>query len=365
MSTFTELNLQKHIRFLKRHLSLLPASHQHFDVNLLAIVFYALESLSALGQDIETAYCDNLKWIRNNYVSETIGDEKISGFVGGQTLNIPDTITLSLPNTLFGLLTLILLNDKEFFDKIVDIESICRFVSSCQLKENGAFVSVLDYKSGSPSVVDSHDLRFSYIAVTILYILGCRKEEDFAKYIDVRSLVSYIMSQSCSSGGFGAYGEPHAGYTSCAVSALKLLNKLDLIQKSQKERTIDWLLERQVSNEGFMGVQDISNECYDEEDHGGFQGRENKYADTCYAFWCLNSLSILEPNYKKLCNTELVKKYLLDRTQDVLTGGFMKNDEEDADLYHTCLGITTLKLIEGECNGLLCIPSHAARKFNL
>jgi len=344
---------------------LLPASHQHFDVNLIAIVFYALESLSALGQDIETSYHDNIQWIRNNYISKTICEEKISGFVGGQTLNIPNAITLSLPNTLFGLLTLILLNDKEFFDKILDKESLSRFVSRCQLKENGSFVSVLDYKLGSPSPVDSHDLRFSYIAVTILYILGCRKEGDFAKYIDTKSLIKYILSQSCISGGFGAFDEPHAGYTSCALSALRLLNRLDVIPPSHRERTIDWLLARQVSNEGFMAVQDVSNEYYDEEDHGGFQGRENKYADTCYAFWCVNSLSILEPDYKKLCDTELVKKYLLERTQDILTGGFMKNDEEDADLYHTCLGITALKLIDDECNGLLCIPKHAACKFNL
>ena len=354
---YDQNNLKKHVKFLKRHLSLLPASKQSYDVNRLAIVFYAVETLSSLGENVSQQYEGNIEWIMGNYITRTTSVGELSGFIGSASLDIPEIMTLSLPNTLFGLLTILILKDKEFLEQNIDKKSVLRFSGQCQLTENGSFVSVLDYHSSEPSPVDAHDLRFSYIAVAILYILGCRDESDFAKYVDVEKLVAYIQKQACVNGGFGTYGESHAGYTSCALSALALLGKIDTLDSIHKEQTVQWILERQVSNLGTMGTNDISNEWYDENDHGGFQGRENKYADTCYAFWCLNSLSILEPNFKTLCKTNLVQRYLLDKTQDMLTGGFMKNDEEDADIYHTCLGVAALQLIDGQFNGLLCIPN--------
>lgn len=359
-SVISEGNLKKHVRFLKRHLTLLPASKQSYDVNRLAIVFYAMATLSSLGEDVSHQYKENIAWIETNYIVRNTDVGKLSGFIGSASLNIPGTMTLSLPNTLFGLLTILILKDKQFIDKKIDRESLFHFVSQCQLRDTGSFVSVLDYHTNQPSPVDAHDLRFSYIAVAILYILGCRTESDFGKYVDVIKLVEYIQNQACDIGGFGTLGEPHAGYTSCALSALALLGKLDAIDPDHREQTIQWILDRQVSNLGAMATNDISNEWYDENDHGGFQGRENKYADTCYAFWCLNSLKILEPNFTELCDTALVKSYLLDKTQDILTGGFMKNDEEDADIYHTCLGVATLRLIDGRFNGLLCIPDDVS-----
>lgn len=358
-------NLNKHIRFVERHLSLLPASRESLDVNRMAIIFYAIISLSSLNQNVKVIYKGNIEWIRKNYITRTTEKGNFSGFVGSLNLDIPDTMTLSLPNTLFGLLTLLTMEDTDFFDKIVDRESLARFVSSCQLPKNGSFVSVLDYKTNEPSPVDAHDLRFCYIAVAILYVLGCRTDEQFKKYIDVQKLTKFILDQYCTSGGFGAYGEAHGGYTSCALAALSLLNKLDMISIENKEKTIQWLLERQVSNLGSMRFQDVSNKSYDEADHGGFQGRENKYADTCYAFWCLNSLSILTPDYNKLCDTSLVKEFLLTKTQNLLTGGFMKNEDDDADLYHTCLSIAALKLIDNDFNGVLCIPKNISEKFSL
>ena len=364
-SLFTGKILQKHIKFLQRHLSILPASHQSADVNLMAVIFYSIESLSALNEDVETKYKDNLEWIRSNYVTQNVGDEELSGFIGGPIMNIPDTITLSLPNTLFGLLTLILMKDTEFLNNMINKEKLGRFVAKCQLKENGAFVSVLDYKSGSTSPVDSHDLRFSYIAVAILYILGCRTNDDFKKYIDVDSLVEYILSQKCPFGGFGAFGEAHAGYTSCALSALKLLNKVDELSTTEKETTLQWLMDKQVSREGCWEKQDISNESYDADDHGGYQGRENKFADTCYVFWCLNSISILNPNLQTVLDVPPIKEYLLTRTQNQLIGGFSKCYKEDADLYHTCLGIAALRLMEDNFNGVLCLPAKTAKEFDL
>lgn len=86
----------------------------------------------------------------------------------------------------------------------------------------------------------------------------------------------------CNSADSGAYGEecePHAGYTSCAISALYIVQKIDTLSLEFKEKIIEWLIMRQVSSEGCMKLQDGSN--------------ENKFADTSYVFWCLNSLKLL------------------------------------------------------------------------
>lgn len=352
-------NRKKHIKFIERHLALLPGSHEAQDVNKMAIVFYAIESLCALEIDTKEIYTKNLGWIHKHYSKISLeNDEPIAGFVGSLTMDIAGVNTISLPNTLFALLTLLILDDRAFLTDSIEMGRISSFVSACQLEENGSFMSALNFDSIEASSVDSNDLRFCYIAVTILYLCGSRTINDFSRYIDTEKLVEFISSQKCNVGGFGQYGEPHAGYTSCALSALKLLDSLDRLSEEFIEKSITWLVQRQVSNIGCSKFENENNASYDEFDHGGFQGRENKFADTCYVFWCLNSLQILTPDWQNLCNTSLVRDFLLNRTQNLVTGGFSKNDEDDPDLYHTCLGIASLKLIDESFNGVLCIPKN-------
>ncbi|EDO17523.1 hypothetical protein Kpol_534p2 [Vanderwaltozyma polyspora DSM 70294] len=360
----SKLKKEKHWKFLKRHLNLLPSSHQKQDPNRLALVFYSILGLSALEYDKIDGYKVHLPWIRRRYQKMKIPESKeyISGFVGSPLVDIPGLNTFSLSNTLFGLIVLITLKDYDFFTTILDHDSISRFVSSCQTI-NGSFKSSLDPVTGLPSPVDSDDLRFCYIAVAILYLTGCRTMDDFEKFIDVKNLLKYIKEQECTVGGYGKFDEPHSGYTSCALATLSLLNCTEFITNEFKEKTLCWLLQRQVSNEGCMILQDDKNATYDETDNGGFQGRENKFADTCYCFWCLNSLSILTPDWKGLCDTDLVNSYLLDQTQNTIIGGFSKTDEDDPDIYHTYLGIAALKLIDGTLDGPLCMPISSLQEF--
>lgn len=354
-----DLECDKHIKFLKRHLSLLPSSHQQYDVNKMAIIFYSVVGLSALGVEASGEYTTNLKWIHKHYIKLRASESSVnlSGFVGSFSMDIPNANTISLPNTLFALLTLQILKDKDFFDNVLDRDSVGCFVSKCQLSD-GSFVSFMDTTVTRPSPVDSSDLRFCYVAVAILYLIGCRNTSDFAEYIDVEKLIDFIVAQQCDVGGFGTYGESHAGYTSCALSALSLLGSLDRLAADFKIRTTSWLIHRQVSDDSSMRLQQ-KNPCYDPADHGGFQGRENKFADTCYVFWCLSSLRILNPeDFHLIVHCDLAKRYLISRTQNNVIGGFSKNDEDDPDVYHTCLGIAALKLIEGSFDGELFIPKR-------
>lgn len=353
------LDHAKHVKYLKRHLSLLPPSQQEHDVNKMAIVFYSMMALAALDVDVAEEYKSSLSWLRSHYTTTELpgSPTTISGFAGSSSMQIKSVNTLSLPNTLFALLILRIMKDNYFWNNILNRDNIRTFVGRCQSSIDGSFTSTLDYKKFEPSPVDSKDLRFCYIAVAILHLSGC-KGEDYAKHIDVQKLVQYMLSQQCDVGGFGSNDEPHAGYTSCALSALCLLGKLDLLSDRFRERTISWLCSRQVSSEGSMALQE-TNENYDPDDNGGFQGRENKFADTCYVFWCLNSLQILRSQDSELpARVDLAEQFLLQRTQNTLTGGFSKNDQDEPDLYHTCIGIAALKIIDGSFDGILFIPKN-------
>ncbi|EGA78798.1 Cdc43p [Saccharomyces cerevisiae Vin13] len=267
---------KKHRKFFERHLQLLPSSHQGHDVNRMAIIFYSISGLSIFDVNVSAKYGDHLGWMRKHYIKTVLDDTEntaISGFVGSLVMNIPHATTINLPNTLFALLSMIMLRDYEYFETILDKRSLARFVSKCQRPDRGSFVSCLDYKTNCGSSVDSDDLRFCYIAVAILYICGCRSKEDFDEYIDTEKLLGYIMSQQCYNGAFGAHNEPHSGYTSCALSTLALLSSLEKLSDKFKEDTITWLLHRQVSSHGCMKFESELNASYDQSDDGGFPGK--------------------------------------------------------------------------------------------
>lgn len=362
------LNAKRHIKFITRHLGLLPPTVQKQDANKLALLFYSLVSLSALDVNVAKEYGSYIPWVWSHYHEYELDDgTTIGGFVGSHMTYIADSskISISLSNTLFALLSLLLMGDTE---APLKRQRISQFVSRCQL-DIGGFVSVLDYESGRPSAVDSCDLRFTYIAVSILYILGCRNAGEFGHYVDLGRILQFIDDKKCASGGFGDFGETHGGYTSCALSSLQLLKRLDMLEDKFTEDTLYWLTMRQISRDGCMSLQEELNPMYDLNDDGGFQGRENKFADTCYAFWCLNSINILASQLNdKLYNwvtLSKVEEYLLQRAQNQIIGGFSKNDEDEPDLYHTCLGISVLKLMEGKFHGALCIPKSVSDKHNL
>ena len=60
------------------------------------------------------------------------------------------------------------------------------------------------------------------------------------------------------------------GSTYCAIAALTLMGKLDLLPR--KDDLVHWCVSRQIS---------------------GFQGRINKPSDSCYSFWIGNIFSQL------------------------------------------------------------------------
>lgn len=98
-------------------------------------------------------------------------------------------------------------------------------------------------------------------------------------------------------------------------------------------------------------------------DGAGMNGRTNKVADTCYAFWAGASLHILET--PDLCDQSAVRRYLLGKTQHEVLGGFGKFPGDLPDLYHSYLGLAALSLAGSDqlkpLDGGMCL-SVAARQ---
>ena len=120
-------------------------------------------------------------------------------------------------------------------------------------------------------VESEDDMRFVYCGCVIQHILRelVKTEEDF---LDRDSIIEYISSCQNYEGGFGwnPFSESHAGLTYCAVGSLKLIKA----EIPNEDLLLDFIAHRHVS---------------------GFEGRIDKYPDTCYSFWNLGALSLIDP----------------------------------------------------------------------
>ena len=97
----------------------------------------------------------------------------------------------------------------------------------------------------------------------------------------------------------------------------------------------------------------------------GMNGRTNKLADTCYAWWGGASLYLL--GQPTLYNQSAVRDYLLEKTQHPVLGGFGKFPGDLPDLYHSCLGLAALSLAGGEdvkeIDAGMCISKDAKARL--
>lgn len=94
----------------------------------------------------------------------------------------------------------------------------------------------------------------------------------------------------------------------------------------------------------------------------GMNGRCNKIADTCYAYWVSSPLQIL--GRMDIISTNPIRRYLLDKTQHAM-GGFGKVVDDPPDMYHSFLGMMVLAMF-GEpglqnVDSALCITDRAKK----
>lgn len=179
-----ELAKEKHAKYFKRFLEVMPSQMAMYDCNRMMFAFFAisgldiLDSLDVMKPAVKAAA---IEWIYRLQVKEA-GSK--SGFQASTT--IPNEISECqcgyLPMTYTGLVTLLVLGDDL---SRVDKKSILEGIRACQ-NSDGCFMAMI---TGSES-----DMRFLYCACCISAILNDWSGIDKNKAIDyiVKSIVSLL-----------------------------------------------------------------------------------------------------------------------------------------------------------------------------
>lgn len=208
-----------------------------------------------------------------------------------------------LPMTYTALLSLTILRDDYVR---LDKEAIKAHVRDLQ-QADGSFLSTPGYTE--------HDVRFSYCAFAISYLLN-----DWS-FMDMEKAVQYMLQCQHYEGAFAQEPglESHAGSTYCVVAALALAQRLDVIP--YRERLEQWVLSRQVS-------------------WSGFQGRVEKEPDTCYSFWCGATAKILGCHAAIDAISDV--RYILSAQSPM--GGIAKVPGNPPDIIHSYLSYVALSM---------------------
>jgi protein farnesyltransferase subunit beta len=194
------------------------------------------------------------------------------------------------------------------------------------------------------------DVRASYT------ILCCAKLLQMdTPYLTQPKVAQFIADCQTFEGGLGGepWSEAHGGYAFCGVAALKILNKLDVLDL---DALMGWLARRQMSFEG------------------GFSGRSNKLVDGCYSFWQGGAMAITSAMYNKnnnnnnnnnnqsdttdpwlttedrppfplLFDAPMLERYILLCAQDI-HGGLRDKPSKSRDFYHSCYNLSGLSVAQ-------------------
>lgn len=329
-------------------LNSLPQKAQSEDSNKLALVYFCLYGLALMGKLDVAEHQSYVDHIYEHLIS--LQDDSIQAFRSSQTFALdPSKNDYDFPNlssTFFGLAILLVL--KEDFSKRIDRHKVMKFVIRCQIRsgpDRGSFRPVLD-NNGEP--FGESDLRLCYIAASIRTILGYDKLEQTECEQDINGLDlrAFIIDKVSITGGLAssAYSEPHSGLTFCGIAALSLIDPQFRISNDPWiSRTINWLAHRQVDYPSVL--YDMNYEYQVLTDIGGFNGRPNKFSDTCYSWWVTALMKILRGSELLLFDNIRAAEYLLSTTQHKLMGGFGKDSQEFPDPFHSFLGLASLALI--------------------
>jgi geranylgeranyl transferase type-2 subunit beta len=161
--------------------------------------------------------------------------------------------------------------------------------------------------------------------------------------VDVEKAVQHIVSCANFDGGYGVSpgAESHSGQIFTCVSALAIVERLDLVEV---DKLGQWLSERQLP-------------C------GGFNGRPEKKEDVCYSWWVLASLETIGRTH--WIDRKGLTKFIL-RCQDAEKGGIADRPEDEVDVWHTLFGITGLSLLEYpglvRVDPVYCLPTPVVER---
>ncbi len=112
-----------------------------------------------------------------------------------------------------------------------------------------------------------------------------------------------------------------------------------------------------------MGVTDLDWWLIErQQECGGFNGRPEKAADTCYSWWVYSTLALLNHKGKECIDIAAARDFLIARQS--LRGGLAAHPGDSPDLFHTHFGLAALGVLghEGICcnvDPLTCLPGDS------
>ncbi|PLB46963.1 putative geranylgeranyl transferase beta subunit [Aspergillus steynii IBT 23096] len=405
--TEAAFNRERHLKYFLRCLkTFLPSLYTSNDSNRILLAFFTIAGLDILGELQNKTTPEERKgyiqWIYHCQVPSG-GFRGFTGTDFGLERRNPANESwdpANVPSTFFALLILVILGDD--LSRVKRTECL-QWLPKMQ-RENGSFGEVL---GPNGEIEGGGDLRFCCFAAGTRYILRGKRGSD-VEDLDVDKLVEFIEACQTYDGGISEapFCESHSGHTYCGIGALTFLGRLSEGDKSVAllspgseafETLTRWLVARQTSELG-----DDEEDAHEEDDHtesardplntaqaadnvdemfgqlptlptpstetlewAGFNGRCNKYADTCYSFW--NGATLTMMDRFALVDADRNRRYLLDKTQHLI-GGFGKGVGEPPDLLHSYFGMVSLAF-QGEAglegvDPALCASHRAVRHLH-
>ncbi|KAI3640223.1 hypothetical protein MIR68_001101 [Amoeboaphelidium protococcarum] len=351
----TQFQLQNHVKYVQRCIKCLPNPYTSTDSSRLTLIFFALGSLKLICNGNDNTASDQFALNLDGFSTDQtdfskedliryLGEFKCqNGFMGcTQSWSLHgDQIDQSNLAMTYSALCLVI-NHRIPISRILNETEILQIMSNiaqCQCPD-GSFIPQRPDADSQPfglrSFMQRGDMRFVYCAVSIAYILNK------IAMLDIDLITSFILGAQSYDGGFGQRcgEESHGGSTYCAVASLSLLGRLDPMSEIKRDQLQRWLIKRQI---------------------GGFNGRLNKDADTCYTFWICASMQILDDHFDTNlidCVDKPLAVSFLEDTEfqgfgGIAQGGFGKEQDDFPDLLHTYLGLAGISIMTKGLNNQL------------
>ncbi|KAJ5694112.1 hypothetical protein N7536_004524 [Penicillium majusculum] len=367
-------NTERHVKYYLRCLkTFLPSAYTSNDSNRMLLAYLTLSGLDVLGvlqskttPEERQGYID---WLYHCQVPSG-GFRGFPGTDFGPEKRNKDNEAwdpANVPATFFALVNLLILGDD--LSRVKRRECL-EWLPKVQ-RADGSFGELV---GPGGSVGGPRDLRYCCCAAGIRYVLRGRNETGLEGVpdIDVLGFVSFIEACQTYDGGMAEspFCESHSGHTYCAVGSLDFLRRTSNDLKSlpllsagsdQFEALITWLASRQTAqleepeededdeqveatetgslNDRVRGLPNVQPLEPDTISCAGFNGRCNKYADTCYSFW--NGATLMMLDQYSVVDEVRNRRYLLEKTQH-LVGGFGKGPGDPPDLLHSYFGMVSL-----------------------
>ena len=313
-----------HVHFLLRSLELLPSDYASLDASRPWLIYWSLQSLSALLYPIPPP-------LAHRCCAFLARCQHPSGGYGGGPGQYPH-----LAPTYAAVNALTILSGVEG----VGVSALA------QVDRRALYGFLLRMKQpdGSFSVCDDGecDTRGLYTAVSVASMCGLMTP------VVVDGVVGYLQRCQTFEGGMG--GEPgneaHGGYTFCSLAALMMLGQASAVRLEGPRGVRQWAARRQTRREG------------------GFCGRTNKLVDACYSFWVGALFPLLDLLFAARPHSQLtttagsgydelaLQRYILLAGQS-MTGGLRDKPGKGPDLYHTCYALSGLSMAQwGRAGGV-------------